>query len=355
MKYTHTNNNSFFTGLKENVNNYFIEAGQSIYGNIELLIKGVAIIIMYITANAAIYMLHDNYAAYAICYIIMGFSGVMIVFNIVHDASHNALFRNRKYNKMISYIGDLVGINTYIWDIRHNVQHHSFTNILGGDLIIEHIPLIRLSPHQPYHKYHRYQVFYAPVLYMLYSFYWIFVIDFKLFFKKEICNLKNIQHPSAEWIKLIFFKSVYIFYSLIAPALFTPLTFLQCLGFFFLMHIAAGLLLSGVALLGHFVEGPSFPEADKNGHIDNSWSEHQIEATIDFAPDSKIINWVTGGLNTHVAHHLFPKMCHIHYFKVTPIIKEYCLKNHYEYNKESLLSALTSHMSYLKKLSIPQL
>jgi linoleoyl-CoA desaturase len=139
---------------------------------------------------------------------------------------------------------------------------------------------------------------------------------------------------------------------IIIPWAFTPLSFLTVLGCFFFMHMGAGLLLSFVAVLGHFVEGPSFPDAP-NGIIDNSWSEHELEATIDFAPRSRVINWITGGLNTHVAHHLFPDVCHVHYYELTRIIEDYCRANNYEYKKESLAGGLRSHFRYLKRLSMP--
>ncbi len=285
------------------------------------------------------------------CYVILGLAGVMVVFNIVHDASHHAVFKGGKWNNYFRYLGDIMGINTYIFDIRHNKQHHLYTNILGGDLIIENIPLIRLSRHQPHKKFHRYQHYYTPVFYFLYSLYWIFIIDFRLFRKKEICNYKNIKHANSEWVKLYLFKAFYVFYIIILPWILTPLSIWQVLGLFLLMHAAGGLLLSIVAVLGHFVEGPSFPSVE-NGVIDNSWSEHELEATIDFAPKSRIINWITGGLNTHVAHHLFPRMCHVHYYTVTQIIERYCRENGYSYKKESLAGALLSHFKYLKKLSV---
>jgi linoleoyl-CoA desaturase len=276
----------------------------------------------------------------------------MVVFNLVHDASHHAISSNKGINNCIKYIGDIVGINTYIWDIRHNIQHHTFTNVLGGDLIIENIPLIRLSEHQRYRKYHAFQPYYAVVLYLLYSFYWMFVIDFRLFFKKDICNLMNIQHPKREWLLLIFFKTFYIVYMLVLPVMFTNMSLALVMGLFMAMHCAAGLLLSFIAVLGHFVEGPSFPEP-VDGVLSNSWSEHELEATIDFAPSSKLINWITGGLNTHVAHHLYPQICHVHYYEMTPIIEAYCKEHGYPYKKESFSNALASHFRYLKKLSKP--
>lgn len=353
MKYSKNHRNQFFLGLKELVEMYFRESNHSMFGNYKILLKAIVLLLIYFLAYLNIFRSDNSFASLALSYIVIGLSGVMIVFNIVHDASHDALFETKKLNNYARYLGDIVGINTYIWDIRHNIQHHTFTNILGGDLIIEQVPLIRLSQHQQYKTYHRYQPYYAPILYMFYSFYWMMVIDFKLFQKKEICNLKNIKHPKTEWIKLIAFKLFYLFYILIVPWLFTSLSFLQVLGLFFIMHLAAGSLLSIVALLGHFVDGPSFPEP-VNGLIDNSWSEHELEATIDFAPNSRVINWITGGLNTHVAHHLFPKICHIHYYKITSIIAQYCNHNGYPYKKESLLNAMISHLRYLKKCSKPK-
>jgi linoleoyl-CoA desaturase len=149
---------------------------------------------------------------------------------------------------------------------------------------------------------------------------------------------------------LVVSKVFYFSYMIILPWLLTPMSFVSATGYFFIMHFAAGILLSAVAVLGHFVEGPSFPEAS-NGVIDNSWSEHELEATIDFAPKSKVINWITGGLNTHVAHHLFPNICHAHYYDLTSIIDTYCREFDYEYKKESLTGALRSHFRYLNRLA----
>lgn len=349
MKYTKSNKNFFFIGLKGRVDHYFKAKGISRFGNANIAIKGTLLVAVYLCAYTSLFFSNTNAVWLTVAYVILGWSGVMIVFNLVHDASHQALSSKKWLNNTVRYFGDLVGINTYIWDIRHNIQHHAYTNILGGDLIIENIPLLRLSPHQPYRKFHQYQQYYAPVLYMFYTLYWMMVIDFKLFMAKDICNHHNLRHPRREWVILIASKLFYITYTIIFPWLFTSVSLAEALGYFFIMHFAAGLLLSAVAVLGHFVEGPAFPEAH-DGLIDNSWSEHELDATIDFAPHSRIINWITGGLNTHVAHHLFPNVCHVHYYELTPVIEAYCREFNFEYKKESLAGALRSHFRYLARL-----
>ena len=352
MKFSKSNSNPFFNGIRSLVDSYFLSNKIDKKGNWTLAFKGAILLSVFILSYLSIFLANTYLLNIVVAYIIMGLSGVMIVFNLVHDASHQAISKNKMVNQSICFIGDIVGINTHIWHIRHNLQHHTFTNIIGGDLIIESIPLIRLSPQQPHKYIHKYQLFYAPLLYMFYSFYWMFVIDFRLFMKKNICNLHNINHPTKEWFILITTKLFYVVYMIVFPWMFTPLSLLSAIGLFFIMHMAAGLLLSFVAVMGHFVEGPSFPDP-QNGIIDNSWSEHELEATIDFAPKSHVVNWITGGLNTHVAHHLFPSICHVHYYNLTKIIEDYCIENDYRYRKESLWGGLKSHFRYLRRLSIP--
>jgi linoleoyl-CoA desaturase len=348
MQFKKGKSSPFYDGLRPLAEAYLRQQPNGRYATPAILFKGLLLCFLYALSYAGIYFFAGQTAWLMGCYGLMGLSGVMLVFNIVHDASHHALLPGR-INNRIRYLGDLVGINTYIWDIRHNVQHHSFTNVLGGDIIIENIPLLRISPHQPHRAFHRWQRYYAPLLYMLYSLYWILVIDIRLFFQKDICNLKNIRHPRKEWVKLWLFKGFYVLYMLVLPVWLTPLSVGQALLLFLLMHAVGGLLLSTVAVLGHFVEGPVFPEP-QDGQLPNSWSEHELEATIDFAPRSRWMHWITGGLNTHVAHHLFPQVCHAHYYGLTQVIADYCRQHGYPYRGETLWAAFGSHLRFLDKL-----
>jgi linoleoyl-CoA desaturase len=352
MKFSEKKPGPFFEALNEKVKTYFKNGRKSKYADVSIFIKGILVILLYISCYFLLVLGYSGSIWLSVLLLIlMGFSGVMIVFNLVHDASHGTLFRSRRVNKAVTLLGDFVGINTYIWDIRHNIQHHTYTNILGGDIIIDNIPLLRLSPCQKHYSFHRYQVYYAPFMYMLYTLYWMFYIDFNLFSKKNIGNIRNIRHSGMEWFKLFFFKGFYIFYAVIAPVWLFGLSLTTVLAGFFIMHIAAGILLSTVALLGHFVEGPVFPEPEEGGVIQNSWMQHEFEATIDFSTGSRMMNWVTGGLNTHIAHHLYPKICHCHYYELSKIIMKHCEAHGVRYPRHGFLEAVASHFRYLKKLS----
>ena len=310
--------------------------------------KGVFLIALYISSYILLLSGSLNTILSILLVMIMGLSGVMIVFNIVHDASHNVLFKNQSLNRALAYFGDLMGMNSYIWNIRHNIQHHTFTNVAGGDVLLDSIPFIRVSPQQKKFPIHKYQVWYVPFLYMFYSIFWVFFIDFNMFKQKQMGNYKNMRHSWQEWTKLILFKSFYLFYMIIFPAWIINISLSTVLIGFLIYHMVAGILLSTVVVLGHCVEGAEYTAPDKDGIIQNSFLQHEWNATYDCSTNSRLLHWITGGLNTHLAHHLFPKLCHCHYLAVTRIIKEHCAEHHVNYQHYSLGDAIISHFNFLK-------
>ena len=77
---------------------------------------------------------------------------------------------------------------------------------------------------------------------------------------------------------------------------------------------------------------------------------HQLESTIDWSAKSPFVNWVTGGLNTHVAHHMFSNICHIHYRKITEIISKTAIEFGVKYENRTFLGAMKTQLVFLKKL-----
>ena len=348
MKFKSKNDSDFFSELIKKVNDYMEKKGGNRFADSSIYIKGVFLIALYISSYILLLSGSLNAILSILFVMIMGLSGVMIVFNIVHDASHNVLFKNKSLNRTLAYFGDLMGMNSYIWNIRHNIQHHTFTNVAGGDVLLDSIPFIRVCSQQKKLPMHKYQVWYVPFLYMFYSIFWVFFIDFNMFKQKQMGNYKNMRHSWQEWTKLILFKSFYLFYMIIFPAWIINIPLLTVLLGFLIYHIVAGILLSTVVVLGHCVEGAEYSAPDGDGIIQNSFMQHEWNATYDCSTDSRLLHWITGGLNTHLAHHLFPKLCHCHYLAVTRIIKEHCAEHHVNYQHYSLGDAIISHFNFLK-------
>ena len=95
----------------------------------------------------------------------MGFGMAGLGLNVMHDANHGALSKNKSVNHIMSYTMNIIGGSSFMWKLQHNVLHHSFTNIEGSDSDMDHVPILRFSPHKKWLPIHRFQFVYAWFLY----------------------------------------------------------------------------------------------------------------------------------------------------------------------------------------------
>jgi linoleoyl-CoA desaturase len=125
------------------------------------------------------------------------------------------------------------------------------------------------------------------------------------------------------------------------------------IGFMF-MSVVTGITLSLVFQLAHVIELTDFTDAtqdlDVRMTIEDSWAVHQMRTTANFATKNKIVNWYVGGLNFQIEHHLFPKISHVHYPALSPIVervsKQFGVPYH---NIPSMLTAIGSHVRTMRK------
>jgi linoleoyl-CoA desaturase len=86
----------------------------------------------------------------------------------------------------------------------------------------------------------------------------------------------------------------------------------------------------------------------------DDWAMHQLRTTADFATNSRIATWFTGGLNHQIEHHLFPNVAHTHYSGLRPIVRavaeRHMLRCH---DLGGTLSAVRQHFLLMKTLGAP--
>ncbi|MFN6048573.1 MAG: fatty acid desaturase, partial [Bacteroidota bacterium] len=65
---------------------------------------------------------------------------------------------------------------------------------------------------------------------------------------------------------------------------------------------------------------------------------------------SYLAHFIFGGFNTHIAHHVFPDVCHIHYPAITKIIHETLVENNvgHWYKSFTFIDGVKSHIKHLK-------
>jgi linoleoyl-CoA desaturase len=140
----------------------------------------------------------------------------------------------------------------------------------------------------------------------------------------------------------------------VIPALFHPI--LDVLLFHLLAAFTMGMTLSPIFQLAHCVDAAEFPAPPEGAPegprlMHDDWAAHQVETTVDFGQTPGVITWFLGGLNFQVEHHLFPKVCHLHYPALSRLVRETAEKHGIRCRSHLTLSrALVSHYRHLTRL-----
>jgi linoleoyl-CoA desaturase len=355
VRFIDKDQSEFFSTVKSRVDTYFKENNLSKNANGLMYFKSVFFISGLVLFYGLIISNHFSPLIMLFMAIVLGMFAAFNGFNVCHDAIHGAYSANPVINKRLSYIFNMIGANAFVWSITHNVVHHTYTNMPGHDEDIEVAPgLIRLSPEDKVNKIQRFQHYYAFLLYGLASLSWVFKKDYAKFFQKKIGNYDNSKRPKGELFNLFFFKAVYYILFIVIPLVVLDITWWQFIIGFVCMHIAEGFVLGLVFQLAHIVEGVEFPYTNDKGNIENAWAIHQMETTADFATKSFMATFLCGGLNMQVEHHLFPKVCHVHYPAINNIVRQTAKEFKVTYvENPTFFGALRSHFIMLKKFSNP--
>jgi linoleoyl-CoA desaturase len=352
LRFSNDEGNEFIVVLRKRVNQYFKENNISKTGNSNMMFKTVFMLSLYFVPYAfSISNLVTSPWTFFGLWLIMGLGMSGIGLSIMHDANHGSFSKNKNVNQVLSYLLDMVGGSSMNWRIQHNVLHHSFTNVEGVDVDIKERGVLRFSPHQKRNKLHQFQHIYAWFLYGIMSLYWVTVKDFLQMgtFKKG-GHLKKGEYKRLV-SEIIGGKIFYYAYIIAIPLILTPFAWYTIVLSFLAMHFIAGFILTCIFQTAHVMPTSEYPLPDANGQLENSWAIHQLKTTTNYAPKSVFFSWFVGGLNFQVEHHLFPNICHVHYKRISGIVKETAQEyNLPYYYRDSFMSALWQHTKMLRTL-----
>lgn len=341
----------FFSTLRERVDGYFREHKLSRNHNAGMIVKTIVLLSAYILPFVFMIVFQPPFWVCLLLWALMGVSMAGIGMSVMHDANHGAYFKSHRANELMGYTLNLLGGSTFNWKFQHNILHHTYTNISGLDEDIDDKAGMRFSPHTPLRGLHRFQFVYAFFFYGIITLYWVTLKDFTQFrrYVKKGVNPDPRKKNVVTVLKIVAVKLVYFFVILAVPVL-CGMSFLQVLAGFLLLHFIGGFILTVVFQLAHTVEGTSHPLPDENGNVDNNWAIHQLNTTVNFSRHSRWISWYVGGLNFQVEHHLFPRICHVHYPAIAPIVKQTAEEFGVPYlENRTFGAAFSSHMATLRR------
>ncbi len=314
----------------------------------QLWTKFAVYFLLLSAAYTGLFLISNTFGFIA-CYVAYGILSLLFAFNFSHDCSHNAVFQSRKANNLaFTIIYTMVGAHAEAWKQRHIHSHHFAPNVEDYDSDLKISNLIRVIPGSELRWWHRFQHWYAPLAYMSYSLFWVFVKDVVILFSKEsFTPKKGVRYHFSFWMQ----KSSYVTYLLVVPLLFSRQSWSVVLTGFVLMHLLQSLFLLFTFFMTHHVESTAYQETDDHGTINTSWLMNQVRSSNDMHPFSKTANFLLGGFNNHIAHHLFPNVHHIYYPKLNVILYSMLQEHQIVPNQTSYLGGIVSHLRLLRKMS----
>lgn len=346
----------FIRELRRRVDAYFERTGKSRRDCAQMYFKTTTILAWFVAAYLLLLFVATSWWTVVPLAVILGLSIAAIGFNIQHDGGHRAYSDHQWVNKIMALTLDLMGGSSYLWDWKHNSIHHTYPNVEGHDDDINLGFLGRLSPQQRRLKFHRLQGIYLWLLYGFMAIKWHLIDDF---YQVAIGRIGSHKIPRPKGKDLAVFISGKVLFASLAfgiPMMLHP--WWAVLFVYVTAAFVSGVVLSVVFQLAHCVGEADFPvpvaTAGGAERIQTDWAVHQVQTTVDFARGNRILCWFLGGLNFQIEHHLFHKICHVHYPALSKLVEEACEEFGLKYAEhKTLFSAINSHFRWLVEMGRP--
>lgn len=354
VTFSKDHNAEFYKTLQQRVREYFKDNNISRFANGGMVVKTIFMISLYVVPFILLNTIITSVWASVLMWVVMGFGMAGVGLSIMHDANHGAYSKNERVNKLLGLVINGVGGSDVNWRIQHNVLHHTYTNVTGYDEDIDPGKVMRFTPRAERLPIHRFQHVYAWFFYGLMTLMWCTAKDFiqaARFKKDDLLKTQNITY--ARLVRAIIITKVIYFSIILGLPLsgFSVLPWYGTILCFLLMHFIAGVTLAAIFQPAHVIPSSTYPMPNESGVVDADWAVNQLYNTANFAPKSTWFSWYVGGLNFQVEHHLFPNISHVHYKKLSEIVKktaeEYDLPY---YSFKTFFGAIKEHTKMLHDL-----
>lgn len=253
----------------------------------------------------------------------VAFMTVQVAF-IGHDAGHQQIFGKSWMNDVVGLLnGFSVGASYSWWVDTHN-RHHGKPNQFSCDPAIDYYALA-FSEEQLRGKgllarsLIKYQAFLFVPMLMLYPLS-MRIDSIRYFFRQAY------KYRSIEILSLLVYFPLYFF------LLFYLLGFWQAILFAMIHQAVFGLYLSSVFIPNHM--GMPMIKAEENADF---LLQQVITARNVKGP--RIVDFLFGGLNYQIEHHLFPRMARNHLRKTADVVREFLRERSISYYEVGIIQS----------------
>jgi len=305
---------TFHRELQQEVKEYFIQTGQSPRGGMPVVYR---LLFWFVTGLLLNYLTLCQGLVFFAPF--LGWWMASMGLAVQHDANHGALFQNPELNSFFGLFDDLIGGSSLIWRHHHDVGHHLWTNDEQEDPdTTAGLPFVRMHPGNEWKWFHKYQHIYFPFVSCLLGFAYPFS-DTASFIAKRFGDIQFHPLTTRDYAEFIIGKTLNVVLYFFLP--FYLHGFWAGFGIVVLSQMVGGVILSATFAVSH-----NNQEIDQvaEGKKSKDWAELQIRQSSNWGSHSWFANFLTGGLNQQIEHHLFPSVGSRHYPELAKIVKKKC-------------------------------
>lgn len=272
--------------------------------------------------------LAQYHGIYLFAALLMGISWQQLGW-LIHDFTHQQVFPKRRYNDYVSYfVGNfLMGFSSGAWKEQHNV-HHAAPNVIERDGDLDLVPfyatIIDQLEQYPTDSwtmaFFQWQHVYWPILLPFLRLSWL--SQSAIFVSQMETHFFDFYRKTARMEMLTL--GLHHCWT-IAQLYFLP-DWTTRIMFFLVSHLLAGFLLSSVVTFNHY----SVKKFPLSSNIMSNFSCLQLLTTRNMRP-GQFVDWLWGGLNYQIEHHLFPTMPRHNLNSAMPLVKKFAADNNLPY------------------------
>ncbi len=287
----------------------------------------------------AFFVLGDSWWQLAVA-VFMGFVGGQSAF-MWHDAGHKAMYAHKGLATAMGRIhANLINGVSYGWWVVHHNKHHSHPNHLELDPDIGRRTIIfDISQYAQRRGGQKFVVRYQHVMFFV-----MLVFEAVKLHRTAVLALANrgsVRRPWVEGLLLAAHAAIYL------GCLFVVLSPVKALVFLAVQQAVLGLYLGLLFAPNH--KGMEIRAEDEE-KLD--WLERQVLTSRNIRPNP-VVDFVYGGLNYQVEHHLFPTMPRMNLGRCRLIVRDYCLRHGMPYHEVGLVRSYAEVAAFLHEVSEP--
>ena len=344
LVYQDTQHDEFWLDLKQRVEAYLVETGESTHystteGILLLLYHGsLFLILSYFTWIKLSFLAAILLSAHMVC----------ACASMSHMAAHFGLTNNQRLNFLSLQFMDLSGFSSLEWQIIHQTHHNQPHSSIDHQTN-QYAPL-RIHQYVKWHPHHRYQNRLVWIALPIYH--------FRSFFMSTVWMLQhqNFVRNAQEMLAHLLSKL-----TLISLIVYCGYQYgIGNMAIIFMVYSTAFSFFAFLLLYNNHEETHHLLSQEENInplHQKLPWAEVQVRTSGDWVPTNWLLSFVEfhyGYFNYHIEHHLFPSFKPILLKKLSPIVRETCQKHNLPYLSTTFMEVQTSFHRHLVNMGNSQ-